>query len=89
MLRGGGAGVIGQDTDPVSDAQYGYLCGRSRPRRDDAMFLIGAQDHQILVRPALGIADQAIILIHRLPRGAAGRTAGATSSSARSVNVGM
>ena len=41
MLRGGGAGMVGQNTQMRSDRQVRHLCATAGAAGDDAMLLIG------------------------------------------------
>ena len=73
MLGSGSAGMIGQNAHTVAHAKLRYFDIASGPGGDDAMLLIGAQDDDAVIGPAVWIADQAVILIHGLARLDAGR----------------
>src|ERR1700750_1670462 len=70
MLGCGSAGMIGQNAHTVAHAKLRYFDIASGPGGDDAMLLIGAQDDDAVIGPAVWIADRAVILIDGLAFGA-------------------
>jgi hypothetical protein len=70
VLGGRGARVIGQNAHERSDRQIrrGRTAGA---RRHDAMFLVGAHDHQITKGAAVQVADDPVALVDQLRGGAA------------------
>src|SRR3546814_242954 len=67
-LRGGGAGVVGQDPQARAHRQLGQRRPASRPHLDDAVLLVGAGDQQAGQRRARLVADHAVALVHALAR---------------------
>src|SRR6202000_1692098 len=59
MLRSSGAGMVGQNAQAGADRKRGERRGWARLDPYNAVLLVGAQHHQIGIRPALCIAHQA------------------------------
>src|SRR5437763_15410075 len=62
VLRGGRAGVVGQDPNPGADWDVGQLGDASRPHGEDSVFLAGIGHQQVVEQDAVEVRNQTIAL---------------------------